>query len=116
MIERNIAPVLKHLASQYPVITLTGPRQSGKTTLANLLPRFIEPQGGRVLLDGLAHSKPPRILDACAAPGGKTLQLAAAGWQVTALDMSAKRLARMAERREKSNTFCVTTGRALKVR
>ena len=34
MIERNIAPVLKHLASQYPVITLTGPRQSGKTTLA----------------------------------------------------------------------------------
>ena len=34
MIERNIAPVLRRLASQYPVITLTGPRQSGKTTLA----------------------------------------------------------------------------------
>ena len=33
-----------------------------------------------------------RALDLCAAPGGKTLQLASAGWQVTALDISAKRL------------------------
>ena len=33
-----------------------------------------------------------RVLDLAAAPGGKTLQLAAAGWQVTALDVSAKRL------------------------
>jgi 16S rRNA (cytosine967-C5)-methyltransferase len=36
-----------------------------------------------------------RALDLCAAPGGKTMQLAAAGWQVTALDSSAKRLERM---------------------
>jgi 16S rRNA (cytosine967-C5)-methyltransferase len=33
-----------------------------------------------------------RALDLCAAPGGKTLQLAAAGWQVTALDISDRRL------------------------
>ena len=32
------------------------------------------------------------MLDLCAAPGGKTLQLAAAGWQVTALDISKRRL------------------------
>ena len=37
MIERNIAPVLQQLATQYPVITLTGPRQSGKTTLTRHL-------------------------------------------------------------------------------
>lgn len=36
-------------------------------------------------------------LDICAAPGGKTLQLAAAGAKVTALDVSEKRLARVKE-------------------
>lgn len=34
MIDRDIAPLLARLAAQYPVVTLTGPRQSGKTTLA----------------------------------------------------------------------------------
>ena len=38
-----------------------------------------------------------RVLDLCAAPGGKTLQLAASGWQVTSLDKSAKRLDRLVE-------------------
>ncbi|CAN7477019.1 RsmB/NOP family class I SAM-dependent RNA methyltransferase [Phenylobacterium sp. LjRoot225] len=36
-------------------------------------------------------------LDLCAAPGGKTLQLAAAGAQVTALDKSAPRLTRLSD-------------------
>src|SRR4051812_5742174 len=34
------------------VIALVGPSGSGKTTLANLLPRFVLPTDGRVLLDG----------------------------------------------------------------
>jgi len=38
-----------------------------------------------------------RVLDLCAAPGGKTLQLAATGAQVTALDLSEPRMARVAE-------------------
>ncbi|MCK0150218.1 methyltransferase domain-containing protein [Marivita sp. S6314] len=38
-----------------------------------------------------------RALDICAAPGGKTMQLAAKGADVTALDISDKRMARLSE-------------------
>lgn len=39
-IERKIAPRLKKLSSQFPVLGILGPRQSGKTTLArNLFPQ-----------------------------------------------------------------------------
>lgn len=36
MIERILQTHLEHRATQYPVVTLTGPRQSGKTTLARM--------------------------------------------------------------------------------
>ncbi|MEL6877996.1 MAG: RsmB/NOP family class I SAM-dependent RNA methyltransferase [Pseudomonadota bacterium] len=36
-------------------------------------------------------------LDLCAAPGGKTMQLAASGWNVTALDLSKRRLGLLKE-------------------
>jgi 16S rRNA (cytosine967-C5)-methyltransferase len=38
-----------------------------------------------------------RVLDLCAAPGGKTMQLAAAGADVTALDISEARMTRLRE-------------------
>ena len=59
----------------------------------------------------LASSLPARlipddaktVLDACAAPGGKTMQLAAAGHRVTALDRSESRLARLRENLARTN-------------
>ncbi|MDV7141216.1 RsmB/NOP family class I SAM-dependent RNA methyltransferase [Tropicimonas sp. TH_r6] len=45
----------------------------------------------------LAPQTGERVLDLCAAPGGKTLQLAAAGAEVTALDVSETRLERLKE-------------------
>ena len=36
MIHRTLAEKLKEASTQYPVITLTGPRQSGKTTLVRV--------------------------------------------------------------------------------
>ena len=43
----------------------------------------------------LGAGKGRTALDLCAAPGGKTMQLAAAGWEVTAVDVSEGRLARL---------------------
>jgi predicted AAA+ superfamily ATPase len=37
MIRRDIEQELRNLATQYPVITITGPRQAGKTTLAQMV-------------------------------------------------------------------------------
>jgi 16S rRNA (cytosine967-C5)-methyltransferase len=66
------------------------------------LPGF---EGGLWWVQDLAASLPARliagtgkrVLDACAAPGGKTMQLASEGHDVTALDRSESRLARLSE-------------------
>lgn len=71
------------------------------------LPGFAE---GNWWVQDLAASIPARligsgtgtVLDLCAAPGGKTLQLAAAGWQVIAVDVAENRLARLRENLERT--------------
>ena len=37
LLKRTIETVLKNLAGKYPVVTITGPRQSGKTTLCRMM-------------------------------------------------------------------------------
>ena len=72
------------------------------------LPGFGE---GRWWVQDLAASLPARlippsaeeVLDLCAAPGGKTMQLAAAGHRVTSLDASGSRLARLRENLDRTH-------------
>jgi subfamily B ATP-binding cassette protein MsbA len=49
-------PVLKDVSLQLgkgEIVALVGPSGAGKSTLADLLPRFIDPDEGRVLIDGV---------------------------------------------------------------
>ena len=72
------------------------------------LPGFGE---GRWWVQDLAASLPARlipasaadVLDLCAAPGGKTMQLTAAGHRVTAVDASKSRLARLRENLDRTH-------------
>jgi 16S rRNA (cytosine967-C5)-methyltransferase len=66
---------------------------------------------GRWWVQDLAASLPARlipqgaseVLDLCAAPGGKTMQLASAGHRVTSADASESRLARLRENLERTH-------------
>ncbi|UYY57290.1 RsmB/NOP family class I SAM-dependent RNA methyltransferase [Sphingomonas sp. S2-65] len=71
------------------------------------LPGYAE---GDWWVQDIAASIPARLigagagsaLDLCAAPGGKSLQLAAAGWDVASLDISESRLARLRENSDRT--------------
>lgn len=58
---------------------------------------WVQDQAAALPAKLLAAKPGERVLDLCAAPGGKTLQLAATGASVTALDRSAPRLDRLHE-------------------
>jgi 16S rRNA (cytosine967-C5)-methyltransferase len=121
--DQMIADAEQAIAVPPPLdLTLRDPAQApdlpGKSLIAGHL--RLDEKGPVAMLEGfaegdwwvqdLAASLPARLigkgtgaaLDLCAAPGGKTLQLAAAGWQVTAVDVSESRLARLYENLERT--------------
>ncbi len=58
---------------------------------------WVQDASAALAVRALAPQPGERVLDLCAAPGGKTLQLAAAGAVVTSLDQSAARMERVSE-------------------
>ena len=96
-------------AKAYPLGTSLAPRnvRIGDAGSVSELPGFGE---GSWWVQDLAASLPARliasegkeVLDLCAAPGGKTMQLAAAGHRVTAVDQAESRLKRLRENLERT--------------
>ncbi|MET1757183.1 methyltransferase domain-containing protein [Novosphingobium sp. RD2P27] len=92
----SLAPGHVRLPRGTPVEALDGFREGAwwvQDLAATLPARLLGPGEGR------------RVLDLCAAPGGKTLQLAAAGWEVTALDISKRRMERLADNLERTGLY-----------
>jgi 16S rRNA (cytosine967-C5)-methyltransferase len=84
----SLAPLQRRLAPDDGAVTSLPGFDAGSwwvQDLAASLPARLVPSAART------------VVDACAAPGGKTMQLAAAGHSVTALDKSQSRLARLAD-------------------
>lgn len=94
----TLAPLHRRLPRGLAVEAMPGFSEGGwwVQDLAASLP-------ARLLGAGEGH----HVLDLCAAPGGKTMQLAAAGWRVTAVDSSAKRLGRLQENLDRTGLSAV---------
>lgn len=78
-------------------VRLTGPAQVSELPGYGTGDWWVQDAAAALAAKVLAPRPGERVLDLCAAPGGKTLQLAAAGAKVTALDLSASRMDRVRE-------------------
>jgi 16S rRNA (cytosine967-C5)-methyltransferase len=90
----SLMPGHLRLPARAAVAGLTGYGEGGwwvQDVAASLPARLLGPGEGRT------------ALDLCAAPGGKTMQLASAGFEVTAVDSSESRLARLSENLARTN-------------
>jgi 16S rRNA (cytosine967-C5)-methyltransferase len=123
-----VADAAAALASPPPVdLTLRDAGETAKWTEAlggeSLAPGHVRLPGGTALTElpgfdegawwvqNISASIPARllgqgegraVLDLCAAPGGKTMQLAASGWKVTAVESNAARHVRLRENLERT--------------
>ncbi|MGB6007189.1 lipid A export permease/ATP-binding protein MsbA [Castellaniella sp.] len=52
-VSRNTLDAVSFAVQAGQTVALVGRSGSGKTTLVNMLPRFIEPSGGQILIDGI---------------------------------------------------------------
>jgi len=115
--EEVVAAARRQMAERPPLdLTFTDDSETGTVPGTSLAPRHVRLESssvaelpgfgeGRWWVQDLAASLPARligagarsVLDLCAAPGGKTMQLAAAGHDVTSVDASASRLERLRE-------------------
>jgi len=115
--EEVVAAARRQMAKRPPLdLTFTDDSETGTVPGTSLAPRHVRLESssvaelpgfgeGRWWVQDLAASLPARligagarsVLDLCAAPGGKTMQLAAAGHDVTSVDASASRLERLRE-------------------
>jgi 16S rRNA (cytosine967-C5)-methyltransferase len=90
----SLMPGHLRLPARAAVAGLTGYGEGGwwvQDIAASLPARLLGAGGGRT------------ALDLCAAPGGKTMQLASAGFEVTAVDLSESRLARLSQNLERTH-------------
>jgi 16S rRNA (cytosine967-C5)-methyltransferase len=67
----------------------------------DLVQAIVQDPGAAAVLDYMALDPGSRVVDLCAAPGGKAALLAARGHQVLAFDVAARRLARIRETRSR---------------
>lgn len=83
------------LAFPNPISTLPGYKQGDW---------WVQDHAAALPIHGIKkHVQGKRVLDACAAPGGKTMQLVSYGADVTALDRSKRRLERMSENMQRTD-------------